>query len=391
MKTADALVDRDWADIAKFLPENLDEIAFTTKALVRNRNVDDAFHLVRALLVYSQVGSFRTAAAVLRGSGIMEITAEGLFSRLKNAEKFLEEVLESLTAQFRRPRGSRLLIADSTCLSGPGAKFGNFRIHTTFDPDEAVPVSFYVANHKVGESMALHEIGPGCLVLADLNYGRARSIHAALARGSDILIRVQAACLRLLDSRGARVKWDELSRQLPESGYREFEFIMPVPGNKPGCKDTWHERDAVAWHRLRVIGSRASKRGEIWWVTNLPESRLPVSTISHCYRTRWQIELYFKRLKSLGTLDTLRSREGPTAKASILAKLISLTLASLLSQSEKDFSPCDQGNAAKEQEPVEGIPDCGAECRQGLHAKEGAKPKEQLALFLETEESGLRA
>ena len=50
-------------------------------------------------------------------------------------------------------------------------------------------------------------------------------------------------------------------------------------------------------------------------------------------------ELYFKRLKSLGDLDILNSRDGPTARAGILAKLILLVLTNLLCDQEQAFSP----------------------------------------------------
>ncbi|OKT29744.1 hypothetical protein ACN57_03025 [Escherichia coli] len=41
-----------------------------------------------------------------------------------------------------------------------------------------------------------------------------------------------------------------------------------------------------------------------------------------CYRLRWQIELAFKRLKSLLHLDALRAKEPELAKAWIFANLL---------------------------------------------------------------------
>ena len=50
------------------------------------------------------------------------------------------------------------------------------------------------------------------------------------------------------------------------------------------------------------------------------------------YRLRWQIELFFKRLKSLLHLDTLPSRQGPTAKSWMLARFLAAALAQRLVQ-----------------------------------------------------------
>ena len=57
------------------------------------------------------------------------------------------------------------------------------------------------------------------------------------------------------------------------------------------------------------------------------------------YRLRWQIELFFKRLKSLLHLDALPSRRGPTAKSWMLARLLAAALAQRLVQPAGPLSP----------------------------------------------------
>ena len=66
---------------------------------------------------------------------------------------------------------------------------------------------------------------------------------------------------------------------------------------------------------------------------------LPALTIAQLYKSRWQIELLFKRLKSLLHLDTLPSRQGPTARSWILARLLAAALAQKLVQPSGPFSP----------------------------------------------------
>jgi hypothetical protein len=57
------------------------------------------------------------------------------------------------------------------------------------------------------------------------------------------------------------------------------------------------------------------------------------------YRLRWQIELLFKRLKSLLHLDSLPSRQGPTAKSWLLARWIAAALAQRLVQPSGPLPP----------------------------------------------------
>ena len=53
----------------------------------------------------------------------------------------------------------------------------------------------------------------------------------------------------------------------------------------------------------------------------------------------WQIELFFKRLKSLLHLDALPSRQGPTAKSWMLARFLAAALAQRLVQPAGPLSP----------------------------------------------------
>lgn len=57
------------------------------------------------------------------------------------------------------------------------------------------------------------------------------------------------------------------------------------------------------------------------------------------YRLRWQIELVFKRLKSLLDLDALPSRQGPTAKSWMLAKFLAAAVAQRLVEPSGALSP----------------------------------------------------
>jgi len=66
---------------------------------------------------------------------------------------------------------------------------------------------------------------------------------------------------------------------------------------------------------------------------------MPALAVLGLYRLRWQIELFFKRLKSLLHLDALPSREGPTAKSWMLARLIAAALAQRLVQPSGPLSP----------------------------------------------------
>lgn len=57
------------------------------------------------------------------------------------------------------------------------------------------------------------------------------------------------------------------------------------------------------------------------------------------YRVRWQVELNFKRWKSVFDLDRLRASDPDLAKAYIYAKLIAACLSDTLARAARAFSP----------------------------------------------------
>jgi len=67
----------------------------------------------------------------------------------------------------------------------------------------------------------------------------------------------------------------------------------------------------------------------------------PDEAVMRLYRIRWQIELLFKRLKSLAWLDELPApHKGPTAMSWLAARLLAAALVEALNDmANRSFSP----------------------------------------------------
>ena len=65
-------------------------------------------------------------------------------------------------------------------------------------------------------------------------------------------------------------------------------------------------------------------------MTTLPQHTMSADAVCALYRLRWQIELAFKRLKSLMGLEEIDAREPRLARAAVCAKLILAILAESL-------------------------------------------------------------
>ena len=93
---------------------------------------------------------------------------------------------------------------------------------------------------------------------------------------------------------------------------------------------------AVAAERRRRLRAKAGRKGRAvsgrqlalcdWWVpaTNVPPDRLSAAEATALYRGRWQIELVFKRWKSLGRLAVPRHGDPGRALATLYGLLLGL-------------------------------------------------------------------
>src|SRR5208283_2491340 len=74
--------------------------------------------------------------------------------------------------------------------------------------------------------------------------------------------------------------------------------------------------------------------------TALPAEGYPAEQVLAVYRVRWQIELAFKRLKSLVHMDRIPTRTASASRSWLTAHLILALLCDDLSQQMLESSPC---------------------------------------------------
>jgi hypothetical protein len=336
--------DREWPYVCTLLPVDLEESAKATSALVRCRNVPGAAALMRMALAYAVSDlSLKDVAAWASAMNLAEITGPGLFYRLREAEGWLARVLaQTLQQQVeqRGPAGWRLRVADATVINGPGATGTDWRVHVLIDPSTGGFRAVELTDDRGGEGLARHPIEAGEVVLGDRAYATARGVYAVHAAGAKVVVRLNPHTLRVGDQNRQRISLLSKEKEVPPVGAIEYEILIPVPPEKRSkSHKTWDSAKAIAWVPARAIAARTRHGDVIWILTTLEASQLPAMAAMQLYRLRWQIELLFKRLKSLLHLDTLPSRRGPTAKSWILARLLAATLAHRLVQPSGPLSP----------------------------------------------------
>jgi len=316
----------------KFLPSDLYSDARKHGAFKRLRGFVSAPGLLHACLLYVAKNlSFKDAAALISVGGVT-ISTSSLHERVAAAADWIESLLAYvLTGGGESPTDTsrRLRIVDATSLSGPGSRGTDWRVHALYDQASGCIRSVRLTDARGGESVDKHPLDRGCFALFDRAYPTSKNIRDLKACGAHYLIRFVAGNMRLCDVDGNRIKpWlmeDAITCEAP----LDKPVLVPIKP-KGACGPYWHESPGVAWVAARLIGVRIPCGRVMWLVTNASEDEAEGAALAALYRFRWQIELMFKRLKSLAGLDRLKSRNGPTARAWVLAKLLLTAIAQRL-------------------------------------------------------------
>ena len=335
--------EREWPYVLTLLPGDLENSAWQSAALLRCRNIPDAKALLRLALAYAVSDlSLKDVAAWAHALGVAEITGPGLFYRLREAQGWLQRVLaQTLQSQVESAAGSslRLRVVDATVLHGPGAQGTEWRAHVLMDPGTGAFRAVELTDAHGGEGYGRYQLRPQEVILGDRAYATARGLWAVHAAHAYVVARLNPHTIRVCDVERKRLSLRSKEREIPPVGGIEFNILVPIPPEKRTKTRKWGLRRAMAWVSARAVAARTRDGSVIWLLTTLSAEQASCAELMQLYRLRWQIELFFKRLKSLLHLDALPSRQGPTAKSWMLARFLAAALAQRLVQPAGPLSP----------------------------------------------------
>ncbi len=291
---------------------DLESSARECRAFLRARAFDDSTEMLSAVLAYAASdASFKDTAAALSADGtpISRCAMQACTARCEKWPGLLvDRLLGGRDESEPDSQGLRLCAIDSTALSGPGSHGADCRVHATCDPLTGAIMSLKVAGVKVGERIEHHPVAPDWCALLDRGYPTRNNISRPVDAGASFIVRHVPQNLRLLDGGGERFNPAKIARAAKIGAPVDIGVTMPPGRTNPGCPSK--DGPAERFIALRLVVVRLPSDDLLWYLTNLPPE-VSASQISRTYRLRWQIELLFKRLKSLAGLDRLKSCDGP--------------------------------------------------------------------------------
>ncbi len=343
-----------WQDVLSSLPSSLnpDHTAFTLGALRRKRKIKQGTDLLRLALAYGPCGmSLRSTAAWAAVSGLGELSDVAVLKRLKGAGDWLEHLVGGLISGASPqtfPGGYRLRLVDGSCISGPASKGTDYRLHAAYDPAAGSFTHLEITDVHGSESLIRAPVASGDIHIADRGYARAKGLLCILEDGGDFIVRTGWRMLRMTQLDGSEFNlisefqeadYDRpVDRQVLIQGGSKTDSVparLIILRKPPEARDQERARlRRTAKRKSRELNPGSLIAAEYMvLLTSLPKDQFDADSVAALYRVRWQIEIAFKRLKSLIHIDRLPAKDPDLAKTWLLSHLI---LALLIERKSKD-------------------------------------------------------
>jgi hypothetical protein len=296
-----------------------------------------------------------------KAAGMAQVSDVALMKRLQKAEGWLRHLCLSLLQEsgWEMPaetRGYNMRALDGTLVKEPGRSGSLWRIHYSIRiPSLACDHLELTAVKGVGsgESLERFAASPGDLVLADRGFCRPGGIETLHRQGAAVMVRLNSSALPLWNEQGSRFALSEQISQLQETNIgREWPVWVQGTQERIAGRLCALRKSAEAAERARRRIARKVQQGGpkpkpetlqyagyVMVFTTVPARHFSTAEVLEWYRVRWQIELVFKRLKSLAELGALPKHDDHSARAWLYGKLLIALLGQKLERLGRDISP----------------------------------------------------
>jgi Transposase DDE domain len=355
------IVGEDFEYVVKLLPEGWQAKARELGALRRCRKVESAEVLLRVLLIHLAEGcSLRETALRAARGGLVQLSDVAIMDRLRLSGSWFRWMNLGLVQRWieREPRRiygtkRRINLVDATRIQEPGPTGSSWVLHYCIEL-VSLACRQWVLTDWQGNGESFWRFDPQAeeLYIADRAYGTRAGIAVFRQAGAEVLVRFALDNLPLLQpSSPKRFNLLARLRRLKATQMGDWPVELEYEGQRFSGRVCAIKRSRqAAQEALRRFLLTTKRKGQqpkastlealryVFVFTSLSPAELSPTQALELYRGRWQIELVFKRLKSILQLGHLRKIDPDSTRSWIEGKLfVALLLESLLRQAESFF------------------------------------------------------
>lgn len=352
-------LNEDWQIVDRALPVGWQAKARELGAFRRSGGIKDASVLLRVMLIHLADGCGLCETAVrAKLAGLADVSDVAILKRLKGCGAWFEWMVNGIEQQLLLDNtappmiaGHQLRIVDGTIVSEPGVTGSRWRLHYAVRLPDLHCDEVIVTTPKEGETLKRYTVQPGDILVADRGYAHPPGIAHVIDAGGGVIIRANLVTLPLVHHDGSVV---DILAKLRTLGIAETgDWPVAVKAGKRLIRGRLcaikKSEAATKIGQQRV--ARESQRGQcqvrpetlaaaayVFVFTTL-SAEYAAARVLEIYRTRWQIEITFKRLKSLVSLGHLKKHDPEAARAWLQGKLLVAFLIDRLLTMAERISP----------------------------------------------------
>jgi hypothetical protein len=357
-----SVIEEDWGVLLSLFPSRWEELGRETGAITRLRGFDSVGNVLRTLLMHVGAGwSLRETSVRAKLAGIADVSDVTLLNRLRQSEGWLRELCQQLWKENGMDltpaiAGYPVRLVDGSVVKEPGKTGSQWRLHyslrlPSLECDEFILTPAHGQGN--GDRLGRFHFRSGELILADAGYSNPPGVAAVDQKGAQICMRLNPNTLPVFDARGRRLELLPLLRTLSHAGpsaqwpawvhYEKRRIAGRVCAIRKSEEAIAKAQRSIELKVKRGKGTLSPQRQEyaryVIVFTTLPDHAAETDQVLEGYRLRWQIELIFKRLKSIVQFGHVPKSDDQSSRAWLSGKLLVALLSQKLARIGRATSP----------------------------------------------------
>jgi len=350
-------------EILKEMPNGYEAACFTENAIQRKRGISDPNDLMMLSLFHLVNGcSLVEISEIARLTKLGTVSDVAFMKRFENCGNWFKWILSQieLTEVFDYSKPDWLeeyevLSFDASDVSEKGRSGRIYRIHYALNLFGMQSAYYKITDQKTGESLCNFDFKKNDLIIADRIYSTFKGIKHCLDGDANFVLRLRKNSFNVYDSEDNKINLLECLEKMEDGEVLDLPVFVYLDNGKTNTRlrvcavrkdEKFSKRTENKLKRkeskkqINISEETKAFNDYIVVVTALPD-KISGRDILELYRLRWQVEIYFKRLKSIMDFGELPKRRQDSAEAWLNGKLMVALLIERL-MSKKNFPPDEE-------------------------------------------------
>jgi len=302
-------------------------------------------------------GSFQGTSGMVRLTGDMSLTKNAVYERVVKSSEWLKWLGENICVKsgFMLEKPSwlgekQVQLVDASDVSLKGSRKSDWRLHYVFDLFGYKCTKCDVTSIKDGEKLTRYDcFTPNDIVMGDRMYCTIQGIEHLKKSNSDFILRFKSKAFTVYNENGEQLNLLEKTRHLEELESTSVVCFYKVNNQLHPIRICAMKKESkaaeLAKRKTKEKARRQQKKQATAETLELNEYIVLAtsldfddSKIFELYRARWQVELVFRRLKSIFGFAQVPSKNENSVKSWFYSVLFLAALCEAI-QKDSHFSP----------------------------------------------------